>query len=117
MNFKNSKISEQLINRDSWEFKRKIDSTFIPDNPNMISLDVTLLFKNIIGSSMGSKILSVLSNIVIEDLEIAIISKIKTKLKVRLMNYYRSVDDIYTIVLTLAGSYINYFSHHPVNQK
>ena len=70
-------------------------------------------FQQLIGSPMGSKTSPVLSNIAMEDLEVEIISKIKTKLKVRLMKYYRFVDDIYTIVPTVhINEILNIFNSH-----
>ena len=49
---------------------------------------------------MGSKILPILANMVMEDLELEVRNNIFKQLKVRNNVYFRFVDDIYTIVPT-----------------
>ena len=49
---------------------------------------------------MGSNNSPILDNIVVEDLEIEVRNSIFEKLRVRVHNYYRFVDDIFTIVPT-----------------
>ena len=49
---------------------------------------------------MGSKISPILANIIMENLEIEVRNNIFKKIKVRVHNYYRFVDDIFTIMPT-----------------